>query len=75
MKPGDIVIVEPADEDDPIARLHRGERCKLIRFTTAQMNQQYAVVQFSTKGLPVWLRVCDLREQLPEEKEIEHESN
>lgn len=61
MKPGDIVIVSPADEDDPIARLHRGERCKLIRFTTAQLNQDYAIVQFSSKGLPVWIRVQDLK--------------
>jgi len=60
LKPGDMCRVEPADKEDPVANEHAGKRCKFVRYVKTEM-ATHTVVQFSTKGHPVFLRERDVR--------------
>src|SRR5437762_487649 len=50
---GDILIVTPQSEADPIAKEHAGQRCRFVRYSATSFGSEAAWVQFSTRGKPV----------------------
>jgi len=61
-RPGQILVVVPADDDDPDANEAAGRRCRFVRYADApgKLNR-YALVQFSTAGKSVYMRERDLQ--------------
>jgi hypothetical protein len=57
----DILIVKPADPDDPEALAREGQRCRFLRYAEAPGKlATYCIVEFAAQGRRFYLRQQDL---------------
>ena len=57
-QPGDVLIVQPGDEDDPEAQATQGLECTFIRYVEFT---GHCVVRFDGKARPMYFRPSDLK--------------
>ncbi len=60
LHPGDLVRVEPQDDDDPYALFLQGRHGEFIEYRTSPAGTVFAKVQFEGRSKPLAMRIQDI---------------